>query len=178
MADKFVYLGSTISRSIAIDEEVSYSGIAKPSSAFGRLRDRVWNRRRISLQIKLKVCRAIVRPSFVCFWNMDCVQSSCQAAQLFSHWKDKFSDIEVLARAEMQSVHAVAKLALLMWAGHVCRMPRWSSSQEVALSVGQLKVGKRSQGGQRKRYKDTLNVFLEELRYKPQHLGGCSAEPI
>ena len=40
--DKFVYLGSTLSRSVNIDEEVSYR-IARASAAFGRLRDTVWD---------------------------------------------------------------------------------------------------------------------------------------
>ena len=45
VVDKFFfYLGSTLSRSITIDEEVSYR-MAKTSCAFGRFRDRVWNRR-------------------------------------------------------------------------------------------------------------------------------------
>ena len=38
VTDKFVYLGSTLSRSVNIDEEVSYR-IARASAAFGRLRD-------------------------------------------------------------------------------------------------------------------------------------------
>ena len=37
VTDKFVYLGSTLSRSVNIDEEVSYR-IARASAAFGRLR--------------------------------------------------------------------------------------------------------------------------------------------
>ena len=64
VADKFVYLENTISRSITIDEEVSYR-IAKASSVFGRLRDSVWNPREISLQNKLKVHRAVALPSLL-----------------------------------------------------------------------------------------------------------------
>ena len=35
--DKFVYIGSTLSRSVHIDDE-TYARIAKASSAFGHLR--------------------------------------------------------------------------------------------------------------------------------------------
>ena len=40
VTDKFVYLGSTLSRSVIIDEEVLYR-ITRASAAFGRLRDTV-----------------------------------------------------------------------------------------------------------------------------------------
>ena len=57
--DKFTYLGSTLSRAVHIDEEIN-SRIAKASSAFGRLRNNVWERRGISLSTKLKVYRAVI----------------------------------------------------------------------------------------------------------------------
>ncbi|XP_076031978.1 uncharacterized protein LOC143019885 [Oratosquilla oratoria] len=42
VANKFTYLGSTLSRSINIDEEVTFR-IAKASTAFGRLKQNVWD---------------------------------------------------------------------------------------------------------------------------------------
>ena len=39
--DKFVYLGSTLSRSANIDDEVAYR-VARASAAFGRLKENVW----------------------------------------------------------------------------------------------------------------------------------------
>ncbi len=64
VADKFVYLGSTLSRHVSIDEEVNYR-IYRASSAFGRLYDRVWERRGISMKIKLKVYHPVVLPSLL-----------------------------------------------------------------------------------------------------------------
>ena len=49
--DKFTYLGSTLSRSVHIGDEVD-TRIAKASSAFGRLRSSVWERKGISLPTK------------------------------------------------------------------------------------------------------------------------------
>ena len=43
--DKFVYLGSTLSRSVYIDDE-THARIAKASSEFGRLRSSVWERKK------------------------------------------------------------------------------------------------------------------------------------
>lgn len=64
VTDKFVYLGSTLSRSVNIDEEVSYR-IARASAAFGRLRDTVWERRGLTKETKLKVYQAVVLPSLL-----------------------------------------------------------------------------------------------------------------
>ena len=62
--DKFTYLGSTLSRSTNIDDEVE-ARIAKASSAFGRLRDSVWERRGIKQATKLKVYQAVVLPTLL-----------------------------------------------------------------------------------------------------------------
>ena len=56
---KITYLGSTLSRNVAIDGEVQCI-LAKASSAFLRLSKQVWNRRGIRFEIKLKVYRASV----------------------------------------------------------------------------------------------------------------------
>ena len=48
VVDKFTYLGSTHSRAVHIDDEVT-ARIAKASMAFGRLRANVWERNGIKL---------------------------------------------------------------------------------------------------------------------------------
>ena len=53
-----------------------------------------------------------------------------------------------LKGAGMQSVHTLLKLS---WTGHVTRMPDEGLTKKVF--YGELRVGKRSQGGQKKRYK-------------------------
>ena len=57
--ENFTYLGSTLSRSANIDAEVT-NRIAKASSAFGRLKKSVWEKRGISHHTKVKVYRAVV----------------------------------------------------------------------------------------------------------------------
>ena len=52
--DSFTYLGSTLSREANNDVEVN-NRLSKANSAFGRLRKKVWDRRGISQQTKLKV---------------------------------------------------------------------------------------------------------------------------
>ena len=169
VTEKFVYLGSTLSRSVRIDEEVSYR-IARASSAFGRLRERVWDRRGISLQTKLEVYRAVVLPSllYACeTWTvysrhakqLNSFHMRCLRNLLHIKWQDKVPDTEVLQRAQMESVHAMLKRSQLRWAGHVHRMP--DERLPKRLFYGELKEGKRSHGGQRKRYKDTLKASLK-----------------
>ncbi|XP_076469457.1 uncharacterized protein LOC143299851 [Babylonia areolata] len=62
--DKFIYLGSTLSRTV-IANEVN-ARLAKASDAFGKLHKNVWNRRGITLEAKLKVYKAIVLTTLLC----------------------------------------------------------------------------------------------------------------
>ena len=61
----------------------------------------------------------------------------------------------------MQSVHTLLKLAQLRWTGHVTRMADERLPKKVL--YGELQEGKRSQGGQKKRYKDTLKASLKDF---------------
>ena len=63
-AEKFVYLGSTLSKSTLLDDEVSFQ-IARATIAFGRLLDNVWNREGLSTETKVQVYRAVVLPSLL-----------------------------------------------------------------------------------------------------------------
>ena len=67
----------------------------------------------------------------------------------------------------MQSVHTLLKLAPLRWTGHVTRMPDERLPKKVL--YGELQEGKRSQGGQNKRYKDTLKPRLRISIFKLSH---------
>ena len=61
----------------------------------------------------------------------------------------------------MHNMHTVLKLVQLRWTGHVIRMPDKQLSKKVF--YGELKEGKRSHGGQKKRYKDTLKNSLKDF---------------
>ena len=64
VVDKFTYLGSTLSRAVHIDDEVT-ARTANASVAFGRLRTNVWERNGIRLHTKLKVYKAVVLPTLL-----------------------------------------------------------------------------------------------------------------
>lgn len=169
VSEKFVYLGSTLSRSANIDEEVAYR-IARASTAFGRLKQNVWERRGLSLETKLKVYRAVVLPSllYACeTWTvysrhakqLNAFHLRCLRALLRVKWQDKVPDTEVLKRAESESIHAILLRSQLRWAGHVRRMD--DSRLPKRLLYGELSTGKRSLGRPKMRYKDTLKVALK-----------------
>ena len=52
----------------------------------------------------------------------------------------------------MQSKYTLVKLPHLLWIGHVIRMPDEQLPKKVF--YGELQVGKRSQGGRKKRHKE------------------------
>ena len=61
----------------------------------------------------------------------------------------------------MQSVYTLLKFAQLRWTVHVTRMPEERLPKKIL--YGKLQVGKRSHGGQKKRYKDTLKASLKDF---------------
>ena len=171
VVDKFTYLGSTLSRAVHIDDEVT-ARTAKASIAFGRLRTNVWERNGIRLDTKLKVYKAVVLPTllYACeTWTVYqrhakkriIFHLSCLRKILKIRWQDKIPDTEVLKKAKMQSVHTLLKLARPRWTGHVTRMPDERLPKKVL--YGELQEGKRSQGGQKKRYKDTLKASIKDF---------------
>ena len=61
----------------------------------------------------------------------------------------------------MQGVHSLLKLAQPGWTGHISRMPDKLIPKKDFYE--ELQGGKRSQGGQKKRYKDTLKALLKDF---------------
>jgi len=169
--DRFTYLGSTLSRVVLIDDEIA-SRIAKASSAFGRLQTNVWQRRGIRLETKLKVYQAIVLPTllYACeTWTaysrhakkLNHFHMGCLRRLLKIKWQDKIPDTAVLAKANLPSIYVHLKKSQLRWAGHVTRMPDKRLPKK--LFYAELKTGKRSHGGQKKRYRDTLKASLKNF---------------
>ena len=166
--DKFTYLGSTVSQAVTIDDEVN-ARISKASAAFGRLYKNVWDRTGISLQTKLKVYKAVVLSTllYACeTWTvyqrharkLNHFHTVCLRKLLKIKWQDKIPDTEVLERASMPSIHTLLMKNQIRWAGHLTRMPDHRLPKRIFYS--ELRCGKRSQGGQRKRFKDTLKISL------------------
>ena len=153
-----------------MDDEAT-ARTAKDSVAFGRLRTNVWERNGIRLITKLKFYKAVVLQTllYACeTWTVyqrhakRLIHSllSCLRKLLKIRWQDKISNAEVPKKAKIQSVHSLLKLAQQRH-GHVTRMPDERLPKKVF--YGELQEEKRSQGGQKKRYKDTLKALLNHF---------------
>lgn len=65
----------------------------------------------------------------------------------------------------MPSIHTMLMQSQLRWAGHLARMPDHRLPRKIF--YGELQQGKRSIGGQKKRYKDTLKASLKAFNIDP-----------
>ena len=175
VVQRFTYLGSTLSQNATIDDEVDIR-IARASASFGRLSKQVWKRKGISIDTKLKVYKAVVLPTLLygCeTWTvyqrhvkmLNHFHTTCLRKLLNIRWQDKVPDTEVLHSAGSLSIHTILMKSQLRWAGHVVRMPDHRLPKH--LLYGELQQGRRTQGGQRKRFKDTLKASLKSLQYRP-----------
>ena len=153
--DSFTYLGSNLSREANIDVEVN-NRLSKANSALGRLRKKVWDRRGISQETKLKVYMAVVLTVllYACeTWTvysrharkLNHFHTKCLRIILSIKWQDMVPDTEVLTRAGIPSIHTLLRKAQVRWAGHVTRMPDDRLPKQ--LLYGELCYGKRSVGG-------------------------------
>ena len=77
------------------------------------------------------------------------------------HWQDKIPDTEVLKQADLPSIYTLLQKAQVRWAGHVSRMPDTRLPKQLLYS--ELSKGKRTVGGQKKRFKDSLKTSLKNL---------------
>ena len=180
----FTYLGSTLSREANLDVNVN-NRLSKVNSAFGRLRKKVWGRRGISQETKLKVCMAVVLTVllYACeSWtvysrharNPNHLHSKCLRIILSINWQDMVPDTEVLTRAGISSIHTLLQKAQVRWAGHVTRMSDDRLPKQ--LLYGELCLGKRSLGGQHKRFKDTIKKTLKSFNIDVTNWEVCAQE--
>ena len=80
-------------------------------------------------------------------------------------WQDKTPDTAVLAQAGLPSIHTILLQSQLRRAGHVARMPDHGLPK--IFFYGELHEGKRSQGGQHKRFKDNLKISVKAFAINP-----------
>ncbi|BHF78807.1 hypothetical protein SprV_0602192200 [Sparganum proliferum] len=87
---------------------------------------------------------------------------SCLRRILQKNWKDRIPDSDVVGRTGILSIFTMLRQMQLRWSGHLVRMdderlPKRLFYREVA-------TGSRRQGGQIRRYKDTLKSYLKRLQ--------------
>nr|VZH93471.1 unnamed protein product [Spirometra erinaceieuropaei] len=175
VVENFPYLGCTLSRNTKIDDEVA-NRISKASQAFGRIRSTVWNRHGLQLSTKLKMYKAVILPTLLYgaeTWTVYTRQArrlnhfhlSCLRRILRLNWQDRIPDTEVLELTGIPSIYAILKQMQLRWSGHLVRMDNERLPKR--LFYGDVATGSRRQGGQIRRYKDTLKSSLKRLQINP-----------
>nr|VZI42177.1 unnamed protein product [Spirometra erinaceieuropaei] len=175
VVETFPCLGSTLSRNTKIDDEVA-NRISKASQAFGRLHSTVWNRHGLQLSTKLKMYKAVILPTLLYgaeTWTAYAKQArhlnhfhlSCLRRILSLKWQDRIFDTDVLERTGILSIYAILRQIQLRWSGRLVRMD--DERLPKRLFYGDVATGSRRQGGQIRRYKDTLKSSLKRLQINP-----------
>nr|VZI13340.1 unnamed protein product [Spirometra erinaceieuropaei] len=175
VVENFPYLGSTLPRNTKIDDEVA-NRISKASQAFGRLQSTVWNRHGLQLSTKLKRYKAVVLPTLLYgaeTWTVYAKQArrlnhfhlSCLRRILRLNWQDRIPDTDVLERTGIRSIYAILRQMQLRWSGNLVRMD--DERLPKRLFYGDVATGSRRQGGQIRRYKETLKSSLMRLHINP-----------
>ena len=89
-------------------------------------------------------------------------------------WQDMVADTDVLTRAGISRIQTLLQKAQLRWTGHVTRMPDDRLPKQ--LLYGELCYGKRSVGGQNKRFKDTFKKTLTRFNIDVTNWKVCAQD--
>ena len=92
---------------------------------------------------------------------------TCLRRILHVRWQDKVPNTTILERCNETSIEEKLIRSQLRWCGHVSRMDNYRIPKQML--YGQLSGGLRTQGGQRKRYKDCLKSNLKACHMDHEH---------
>ena len=171
VVDTFNYLGSTLSSKVNIDAEIDRR-LQAAGMSVGKLQARVFNNKAIHKNTKLMVYKAVVLPTLL-YGSETWVTYShnLKALEKFHDrtvrrilgikWQDRVTTNTVFERADTTSIEAMVIKNQLRWSGHIVRMPDARLPKQILYS--ELTNGRRTHGGQRKRYKDTLHRGLKQF---------------
>ena len=174
----FKYLGSTITENHNIDEEICCR-INKASSAYGRLRTRVFQNENLRLNTKVSVYTAVCISTLLYgaeTWTvyrrhvkqLEAFHIKSLQKILSLSWQDKVPHTEILHRANTTTIETMLAQKQLRWTGHVHRMGEDRIPRQ--LLYGQLPTSKRNQGGPMKRFKDQIKITMKKCRIDPPTL--------
>lgn len=174
----FKYLSSIIAADGTIDQEITMR-IQQACVAFGRLRDRVFLNRNLKISTKITVYIAVCVSTLLygCeTWtvyarhmkSLHRFHMSCLRRMLGINLRDHVTNNEVLNRTGCSSIVAYINHRTLRWTGHLVRMN--DDRMPKRLFCGELSEGRRSVGGQRKRFKDHVKRTLKSCQIDSSQL--------
>ena len=139
--------------------------IAKATSAFGKLRHRLWNEVGIKLDTKIQVYKAVVlttllygSESWIPYWShinqLDVFHKGCRRTICGYTLEDKTSNANLFEKCKIGGIKTFLIQSQLRWAGHVI----WMSDERIpkVLMYSQLDSRRRNVGRPWLRYKDKL----------------------
>ena len=183
-SENFTYLGSNLSFSGDLTNEIQRR-INLASSAFGRLSKRVFGNQNLTIHTKIVVYDAVVI-SIILYGCETWVQYRRHIRLLKSvhirrlqlilglRWWHKVTHSEIRSRAGTPTIESMLIHRQLRWLGHVIRMPH--SRLPHCVLYGQLKLGRRSVGGQKKRFKDHIRSILKRCNIPISRLETLASE--
>ena len=169
--ERFVYLGSTITSSLSLDDEINMR-IGKAATTFGKLMKRAWENEKLTTKTKVLIYQACVVTSLLygCeSWTLYAHQERklntfhlrCLRKILGIKWQDKVTNNEVLEKAGLQSMFTILRKRRLRWLGHVERMDENRIPKQMLYA--ELTKGTRKRGRPRLRYKDVCRSTLKDF---------------
>ncbi|BHF58937.1 hypothetical protein SprV_0100189200 [Sparganum proliferum] len=179
------YLSSTLSCSTKIDDDFACR-ISKTSQAFGRLQSTVWNRHGLQLSTKLKMYKAVILPTLLYgaeTWTVFMMQAcrlnhfhlSCLRRIMRLIWQGRITDTDVLEWTEILSIYTMLRQMQRRWSGYLVRMD--DERLPKRLFYGDVATGSRRQGGQIRRYKDTVKSSQRRLQINPTNWKDLALDP-
>ena len=159
---QFTYLGSTTSNNACLDVELG-KRIGKAATNMEKLSARVWENKKLTIQIKIAVYRACTVNTLLYgsgSWTtyvgqeqrLNTSHMRCLRRILSIWWTDKVSNNEVLERADIPSMFTLLRQRRLRWLGHVHRKEDGRIPKD--LLYGELESGSRPVGRPKLRFKD------------------------
>ena len=122
---KFTYLGSTLSESAMIDDDIS-ARLGKASASFGRLTKRLWNERGVCMSTKINLYCAVVLTTLLygCeTWTpyrrrvrrLDQFHVRCLRQMAGTKWQDMLPNTEVLEHCGTWGIEFHNSDGLVTW---------------------------------------------------------------
>lgn len=176
--DSFTYLGSVVSSDCSHDLEIQRR-VNLASTAFGRLRERVFSNNNLRVDTKAAVYRAVCISTLLYGsegWTLyrrhinilEKFHIRCIQRIVGVTWKDKVTYEELYHRTQTCSIETLLAQRQLRWLGHTIRMPQHRLPRQIL--YGQLNEGGRTAGGPKKRYKDQCKTLLKRCNMQPRDL--------
>ncbi|XP_076036971.1 uncharacterized protein LOC143022573 [Oratosquilla oratoria] len=176
--EHFTYLGSVVHSDCSVDLDIQRR-INLASSAFGRLRDRVFSNNNLTIDTKAAVYKAVCISTLLYgseTWTtyrrhirtLENFHTRCPQRILGISWKDRMTYDELYHRTQTSSIETLLAQRHLRWVGHTIRMPENRLPRQML--CGQLSSGSRSVGGPKKRYKDHCKDLLIKCNVNPNEL--------